>query len=355
MSYLKKLRLSMIKRKTFVFVLAAFCLLGCYKIELVRGPEYNMYIFAEESDWLQLEPILSEVFQQTVMTPQPESHFNLIQVNADSMGIYLFHKHLLFVSTLESEGKIADIVMRSIDKPELKEKVRNGESFLFKKSDQWGKDQLILTMVSSSIPKLKQQIQENRDFIYDMALQHQQRLVKQLMYDRLENTDLSEELLGKYQWNVRVQHDYFVALDDSVDRFVFLRRRQPERWLFVKWFDGLDPSSITLDWYLDMRDSIGVWYYGGDTVNRGYTGSKVSDFQGRWCLKIEGLWENEEKVAGGPLLAYVFYDEPTRRTYVIDCAVFAPNRLKIPYLDQLNNMANTFQTEVDLRQEAADG
>ena len=346
------------KFKVVLLALALFSLVGCYKQEVVRGPEYDMFVFAEESDWQQLEPVLSEVFQQTIMTPQPESHFNLIHVNADTMGIYLARlarKHLLFVSTLESEGDIADIVMQSIDKPEQKEKVRRGESFLFKKHDQWGRNQLILIMVSSSIPKLTELIQENRDFIYNMVLEHQQTVVKELMYDRLENKELSSELLEKYDWSVRIQHDYFLALEDSIDNFVFLRRRHPERWLFVKWFDGLDPSVISKDWYFDMRDSIGVWYYGGDTVNRTYTDAEPVDFKGRWCLKIEGLWENDEKVAGGPLLAYVFYDEPTRRTYIIDCSVFSPNRLKIPYLDQLNVMANTFRTQVDFQREEAGG
>jgi hypothetical protein len=336
-------------------MLVAFSLAGCYKREIVRGPEYDMYVFAEDSDWQQIEPVLAEVFQHNVMTPQPESHFNLIHVNPDTISVFLLHKHLLFVSSLESEGKVADLVLRSIDQAELKEKVQNEEIFLFKKNDQWGKDQLVLFMVSSSISKLAGLLKENQDFVYDMALQHQQALVKNLMYQKLENKELSSSLLEKYKWSVRVQHDYFVALEDSVDNFVFLRRRQPERWLFVKWFEGADPNEISEEWYLDLRDSIGVWYYGGDTVNRDYTSAEVTDFQGRWGLRIEGLWENDEKVAGGPLLAYVFYDQPTRRTFVIDCAVFAPSKLKIPYLDQLNIMANTFRTELELRRQEAGG
>jgi hypothetical protein len=89
-------------------------------------------------------------------------------------------------------------------------------------------------------------------------------------------------------------------------------------------------------------------------VNRKYTKTKESEFLGRWCLKIEGLWEHEEQVAGGPFLAYVFYDEGTQRVYVIDCATFAPNKVKIPFLDQMDAVAHTFKTKVELQREGAE-
>lgn len=336
-----------------VFVFLIFN--GCYKTELVRGPDYNIYIFCEYSDWDQLNPVLSEVFNRTIRTPQKEFHFNLVHVNPDSFQYSLPQKQLIFLASLESEGSIADIVKRAVNDPEREEKVKSGESFLFKNTDQWGREQLNLIMASTTILNLGKLIRENSDLIYETMLEHQQKVVDRFMYRRSENKDASDGLLEKYLWKVKVQHDYSLAIEDSAGQFVFLRRRIPERWMFVKWFENSDRYKITKEWYLDMRDSIGVKYYGGDTVNRKYTSSKEINFLGKWCLKIEGLWENVEKVAGGPFVAYAFYDDNSRRIYMMDCSVFAPDMEKVPLLDQLNAMARTFKTKIEVVRDETGG
>lgn len=337
-----------------LFLVALMALQGCYRRPAVRGPEYTVYVFAENDDWKMLRPAIEEVFNRVTYTPQAETHFEIVHADVSQIGKYLSHRQLIFAASLKSKGDVAGIVKRSVNRPELLEKIKAGQSFLFKKENQWTTNQLILTLVSNTVEELVNKIVANKDLIYRLMYDFQQELVSKYMYRTLENKKLSRELLKKYQWTVRVQHDYFLAEEDSVNGFVFLRRRYPERWFFVKWIEDGNPDKITKEWYFDLRDSIGVWYYGGDKVNRKYGRAEVIDFLGRWCLRVEGLWENEEKIAGGPFLAYVFYDEGTQRIYAIDCSVFAPADKKLPYLDQLNAMAMTFKTKVDIqRKEAA--
>lgn len=326
-------------------------LFGCYRRPTVRGPEYRLFVFAEKEDWEKVEPVLREVFERPILTPQTEYHFYLVYADPEKFSSYLTRKQLLFVSTLESQGAIADLVRRSVSRGDLLEQIQRGEKFLFKRENQWIPKQIILMLVGPSMDTLIAKIRENADFIYNLLYEYQQNMVHQYMYRELENKKLSEELLKKYKWTVRVQHDYFLAREDSANGFVFLRRRYPERWFFVKWIENADPNVISETWYMDLRDSIGVQYYGGDKVNRKFTHGEIVNFLGRRCLRMEGLWENDEKVAGGPLLAYVFYDEGTQRIYVIDCSVFAPGDYKMPYLDQLDVMAKTFQTIVDVQRE----
>lgn len=337
--------------KLFALILSMLLFTSCYKRELTRGPEYTLYVFAENQDWQQAQPILTEVFQRSIMTPQTESHFNLVHVNPDSFQYFLVYKQLLFLASLESEGKIADIVKRAVGEPEKTRKVQSGESFLFKIRDQWAGDQLSLILTSTTIPNLIQLMQENKELVYETMLEHQQAAVEKLMYRRPEKKEVSDNLLENYLFTLKIQHDYKLAIDDPEGKFIFLRRTIPERWMFIKWFEDHHPDDISKEWYFEVRDSVGVQYYGGDSVNREYTKAEESEFLGKWCLKITGLWENEEKVAGGPILAYIFYDIDARRTYVIDCSVFAPNQAKIQYLDQLDIMARTFKTKLELQKE----
>ena len=47
---------------------------------------------------------------------------------------------------------------------------------------------------------------------------------------------------------------------------------------------------------------------------------------------------------GGPFVSYAFYDEPTRRLYLIDGMGFAPNYSKREFVRQMEVIAYTFRT-----------
>ncbi len=334
-----------------IIIFITIALAGCYRSQSVRAPEYEIYVFAENSDFKVLEESLQSVFYRETKTPQPEIRFKIVHVDPEEFDQFLFKNQLLFVAGLKSEGSIADLVKRSVDQSLIRDKIERGDNFLFQKRDQWTEDQLVVTLVAPTLDDLVRKININRSFIYNFLYEFQQETVHNYVYRRLENMDIPKELLEKYQWQFRVPHDYFINTEDQENNYVFLRRRFPERWIFVKWFENVDPNIITPQWYYDLRDTIGVRYYGGERLNRQHVSTKEIEFLGRWCLRIEGLWEHEERVAGGPFFAYVFYDEGTERVYVIDCATFAPNREKIPYLDQLNVIANTFKTLVEIQSE----
>ena len=121
----------------------------------------------------------------------------------------------------------------------------------------------------------------------------------------------------------------------------------PERWLFVRWIEGKDASRLNQDWVVGERNRIGAEYYGGDRLSGSYLFSQRTEFLGRPAQLTTGLWENEEKVAGGPFRNYTFIDEPTGHLYMIDIAVYAPGRDKYPYLRRLDIIAHTFRTLFD--------
>ena len=64
------------------------------------------------------------------------------------------------------------------------------------------------------------------------------------------------------------------------------------------------------------------------------------------AIQLTGVWQNdrETRPAGGPFRSYGFYDLNTQRLYLVDMAVFAPGKKKLPYLRQLDVMAQTFKT-----------
>ncbi len=342
------------KRFRWVIGLLLLVLLfsNCYRREVGVEPEQRIYVFAPDTVWQQVGATLDSVFNRGIRTPQYEKYLQLKYIpNADDMDKYTLHRNLMFVATLDSKGPIADLLTRSLSSSGALESVKKGQNFLFKKENLWAENQLILMLTSVNADSLNRKIKRYKNQIFDLYFNRYLLQLKREMYRRLEQKKLEKELLKKYQWQVRVQHDYFIAWESPDTGFVFLRRTLPERWLYVRWLDSDNPSLITKAWVLNQRDSVGVWFYGGDKVNRQYVKTQEVNFLGRRALRVDGLWENDQKVAGGPFREYVFYDEPTSRIYILDEAVFDPRDVygKLPYLLQLDVMAHTFKTLVDIQ------
>ena len=305
-------------------------------------------VMADEGDWTALEPNLRKAFEKVIRTPQIETTYILRFVKPDEFKTYTEYRKLILLATLESKGQVGEIVNRVIAHPEIRAQVERGERFYIIQKNQWAKEQLMLILVAKDLEALKEQLLVNDENVYkvfDEALTGQ---LEKEMFDKKEQKELEERLMRTYNWNLRMQHDYFVAQEFPVDGFIWFRRLFPERWIFVRWIDGGSPDLLTQEWVMGERDRIGVEYYGGDKVAEKYLFSYRGEFLGRPAQITQGLWENDDKVAGGPFKNYTSYDEYTQRIYMIDLAIFAPERDKMPYLKRHEIIAHSFQTIFDV-------
>jgi hypothetical protein len=327
---------------------------GCIEKSDSIGDGTDIYVIADSADWAFLEPTMIEIFQREILTPQPELVFNLIQVSPANFSQHAKRKNLILAGALEAEGSVVSKVGLSA---EVKQRVAEGTAFVFPKHDQWSKNQLLVVLVSNTLPELQQKMIENREFLHDLF---EEKLIDETvreMYGRLEQVKVEKELLERFGWSVRVQHDYMINIERPQDRFVMLRRSLPgrERWLFVHWIDNGDSSVITPEWATGTRNRLTEKFYEGDRIHPKYTKIDTVDFLGRRALKLEGLWENEVKIIGGPFRSYSFYDAASQRVYMIDLAVLYPGGKKEPFLRQLDVMAHTFKTAVEAEEAIADG
>ena len=151
-----------------------------------------------------------------------------------------------------------------------------------------------------------------------------------------------------FRSGIRVQPDFFVVVDSLKERLTILERLDPQRWISVYYEPSEDPYELSKAWMLERRAEISDPYYDGD-----YVTDKIDltvrevDFCGFPAIQLTGVWQNDSKSrpAGGPFRSYGFYDSNAQRLYLVDIAVFAPGKKKLPYLRQLDVMARTFRTQ----------
>jgi hypothetical protein len=308
------------------------------------GNENEIIVIADSTDYVFLKDELCRTLEREIPTPWPEKIFELHPVPASQMEKYLRHSQLLLIGILGSVTSAANKIEAMLTS-ELKGRIVNGQDYVLKKDDPWAKEQRLVVLAAAHRDTLKQRLAGHRDELFELFNQPLMERTKTAMFSQFEQKPLEKKLLEKYGWTLRIQHDYHVYKEFPQENFVMLRRAWPERWLFLSWQNLDDPNRIMRDWVIEWRNRIGVHFYENDriVINSDLITREV-DFAGRWALELQGLWENENKAAGGPFKAWAFYNEQTRRAFLVDIAVFNPGKEKVRFLRQLEIMARTFET-----------
>ncbi len=341
--------------KTWIWLAVVAVLWTGYGCELKKsaiGEESEVVVVADSTLFATIQPVLKKALERTILTPQPEKIFTLKYMPPNQLGRAVVRHFILMAGTLDGQDKTSKQV-RAMLSEKLLEQVKNSQSFVFRKQEPWAENQLLLVLVAPDSASLKARIAENQDYLFNILQEENFRRTEKEMFSQLEQKDLEQKLLEKYGWTLRIQHDYIIYREDEKNNFVMLRRTSPERWLFVYWIESDNPEIVTKEWIFQTRNWIGRKYYENDRVLDSLYQVHESKIGDRWVLEVDGLWENEEKVAGGPWKAFAFYDDATKRAYLIDIAVFAPGMRKEPFLRQLEVMARSFRTAADLKAETA--
>lgn len=345
-----------------VILLAIF--VGCEKIQLrATGEDDEIVVFADSSEWEQLRIPLSDALERTLLTPQPEKFFNLKHLQIGELEKRMKDRNILILGTIDGVGPVSELIRSSLH-TEVQQLIRDGPEYVINKYDLNSRGQIMMFLSAGGIEQLRERISQNAgQLLYFFENAWLKREIGGLYADRkYAQIKIEKHLMKNYLWQVFVQHDYWVATDNDSLNFVWLRRVTPtdlERWLFVHWIDNANPQMLTkthcFEWrnnatrqfYRTIEDTVFVRISDDPESLQAYQ-IRETNFLGRYGFEMSGLWQFSDMSGGGPFTSYVFYDEPTRRIYIIDGSVFAPRYEKLDLIMQLRAMAHTFQTISDL-------
>lgn len=310
--------------------------------------EPQIVVLAEHEDWTVIQKSVCDALEHVVRTPQPEKEFVVKYSGPEGYDQIKHAKYLIVAASLESKGQVGDLVRGMLQDPMARRRVEQGEQLSFVHLNPWARDQRMLVLAAKDIQSLKEAIEIQNSTIYDFFNDAVNVYLLEQMFKRSEQKKTEEELMRLYGWKVRLHKDYFIAQSLPNEGVVWFRRPYPERWILMRWIENADTTGVfTEDWVVQERNRIGELYYGNDRIADHYLFSYESEFLGRRAQITTGLWENEAKVAGGPFKNYTFYDSISRRLYMIDIAVWAPEYDKVPLMRRLDITARTFRTLFD--------
>lgn len=317
---------------------------------VAHGDENEIIVIADSTHWVHTQPALSGAFERKIFTPREESVFHLRRIPVEAFHAYRARKNIIMLGTLDSNEPVSQSVQGMLS-TEVRAGVERGEYFVFTRENEWALGQTVMILVSTNEYDLAYYVRENRDALFSQFDEASDRHILRYLYDNFEKTDLSEKLLEKYRWTIRVQQEYTMRVDSAEINYVRFHNpslhRNVHRWISVRWFDADRAAADSLlneQWVKAQRDTIGTLFADPVKNNPDYDVIQKEKFLNYDAIRYDGVWQTKDSFFGGPFRSHVFFDEKTQRIYFIDTAVFFPKDDKEPDLRKMGVIAKTFRT-----------
>jgi hypothetical protein len=346
----------------FIYPIIVFALslilISCNPAEKpARGEEDDIYVVADSTEFQSLKPVLDSTFEKIIYTPQPEKLFNLIRISPDEIGRYKNRKNIIITAPLNSNSETSQYVNAIIDSA-AKAKIVQNEKAVISKSNLWAKGQLVMVLTAPTMPELQNEIKGNGDnLLYSFQKASDERLKESLYSSEYEDEKIEGKLLKEYGWIIYVEKDYKLAIDNPKYNFVWLRRApgsDMERWIFVHWIDNATPVYLNVDSIKAIRNRMTNLFYRTTNdsswvvIAKNYFTTNEVNFNNRYAIMTQGLWELNTKGMGGPFISYTFFDEKSHRLYMIDGSLYAPRYYKRNLIQQMDVILQSFMTKDQL-------
>ncbi len=305
------------------------------------GYPYRIFVFADSDLWKDVRQAVRDKFEGEVLTPGSEKKFRITYVPLEKLSAFKERMNLFFIGVLDEKGPVNDYLKKVLP-DNFKEGVRQNRYFYVYQKDPFARQQVGLFMLAKDRQTLKSNFKKLQDQIYREFLKRYFARLEKDMFDRGEQKKLEKYIEDHYDFTLRVQHDYVIAIQDVPNNYLWLRRFDPDRWVSIWKIKG-DSSMMHFDRLADIRDRYTKKYYEGDYVIREDSYLTLGKMHGQKTYKMVGVWRNDSVMIGGPFRTYIIHHPADSSLYFVDIAVMGPRYKKKPYLDQLEVIAHTFR------------
>ncbi|MFH0735312.1 MAG: DUF4837 family protein [bacterium] len=337
-----------------LFLIIALTLFACNTKKNSVGNDDEINIIADTADYLLLKPVISKVFNKTIYTPQPEKLYDLNRFSFEKLDKLKNKKNIIIACPLNTGSDLSKYLESLLDK-NVKQKILADSVSFFIKYNLWADDQIVLIVTGNSNKIIEYNLLKyGENLIYSFQKISDKRLFNSLYNENHEQKNIEAKFLNNYGWMIYVQADFLLALNKPEDNFVWLRRSpdtEMERWIFVHWIENANPLYLSADSIAVLRNKLTKKFY-RTTDNKNWIeivednkSFKEINFNGYYAIMTQGLWHFNDNSGGGPFINYTFYDEKTKRLYMLDGSVYAPKYYKKKLIHQMDVLLQSFMPE----------
>jgi len=310
-----------------------------------RGSPGSLLIVADPSDRAAISGALQNSFGKTVQTPQDEPLFRTIDISIDKLDDYARSPIILLVAALDSDEPSARFVKKML-KGDVLTRALDEHVCIFQRRDPWATSQILLVLIGRNKAELASSAVERLDQIVDTATTFE--------LDRLQNNLFKHGKRNAIHPIPKTEASFSLTLPDgctlihSSDTLDIVRFQQqnPPAWITISWRKSRTGESIIADSLLAWRYSVSAIFDREMVCYSDTVGLNYVRFANQPATSIRGLWQSADYGDGGPFRTYAFSDSSIKMDFLIDYALFAPGKEKVPYIWQLDAVVQTFTLQL---------
>ena len=279
-------------------IIVIFFIISCNtRIESI-GEINEVIIIADSKDKFQVEPIVEEMFSHTVRTPQIEPKYKIKWPALGKIDFYKRYSNIIVLSISETIDSTGDVLFDKIAEK------YNISDDIFAASDVFVRNQLLLCIKAYDSIDLKEKFINQGEWILNQIDDQINQNVRNLLKVNNQNREVKDILRSEFNISGDIGEDYKIIKYVNDDKFLWIGRGYPYRWLILNQFSGEMSNSKDFFWDLfvektkiHMPDIII-----SDKFRESYT-DILGD--GRKVRALSGLYEHIPSDTGGPFFVYL--------------------------------------------------
>tara|TARA_B100001996_G_scaffold105166_1_gene79075 strand:- start:202 stop:1218 length:1017 start_codon:yes stop_codon:yes gene_type:complete len=330
-----------IKKKKIVSYLTLFifciAIVSCDIKRDAIGANDDLVVLAAKEDRDDIRSLLSIVFNDTLLTPEPEPFYNVKFADPDSYDALKTQTNLIIASIGDYELNPATKLVRELlGKKAFESTLENNPIILSR--DQFAKNQLFMIMSGEKTGDIKEYLIRNGSTIKDEFDQNFDKKQSQYFLTSKRQEDLEEQLLSDYKWTINLPWGWEMIRNNPDSNFVWIGQEMPFRWIAVQWRNG---NYFSEEEALDLANTFPQKYFKSQQYNKEFLSIDFVDYREDAAYRLSGLWESIDEAKGGPFVGYLFYDYESDRTFYVTYLIFNPGGKKAFYMKQMELFSKT--------------
>ncbi|MCB5230153.1 MAG: DUF4837 family protein [Candidatus Cloacimonas sp.] len=312
-----------------------------HKKPLSWGQGHNIYAFADAQVWKYAEVPLRNSIERYFYTTENESLFELKKADYNALDQFYKFRNLIFLGHLESNDEVSKFLQESLVDSAIEE-LKVNKVGMYVRQNLWANDQIVIFLLG---------VDEESLLKYNMLqagdiFEHFRKVYYERAKDKVYGFDVyPKTFFNDYPWEIKMPKDYVVYKNEVEKRYLsFISRKKDKPDMYVTvYFEDMELDEVSYNWAMETRIRLAWEVYDEDEISRENTRSERVTFGQRNVVKLSGKWQNSKYAVGGAFQSFAFYDEKSKRAYLVDNSVFFPEGYKLPALIELEIVSRTIE------------
>lgn len=328
-------------------LLLALLLGACSEKRMIPavGPYSDVWLFTELGQ--HSDPVRS--FVADLSNPiqyvfEEENEFDVYVRGWEQFGGNRDRKNIVLFARVDKRGGMLTRIERMLGKDILARARSEGELVLYRE-DLFARDQDVYFLLAANATAEERLLTRGGKTLGKRMRESTRNRFRDYLLRNRENKGGGKYLQRQFGFSLRFPPEYRLLQERPDLGAIELHRTEPSRVMGVFWtqdFEGppteADSAALTA-WRTQVVDSL----YHGDYILPGENRYSEAELGGRPALRLQGIWQNERDMTGGPFVTYFFEDRPRGRLLALDLVLYAPGKNKHPYMRELEALASTFR------------